>query len=49
MFLTRGLQAQCLVQLYLVSLLEHACAWLVEDGKQMGEQTDRLAGLLGAA
>jgi Transposase domain (DUF772) len=40
---------QFLIRLYLVSLLEHACAWLAEDRKQMGDQTDRLAGLLGVA
>jgi hypothetical protein len=35
---------QFLVRLYLVSLLEHACAWLAEDRKAQGEQTKRLAG-----
>jgi hypothetical protein len=27
---------QFLVRLYLVSLLEHACAWLAEDRKERG-------------
>lgn len=35
---------QFLVRLSLVSLLEHACAWLAEDRKPRREQTDRLAG-----
>ena len=40
---------QFLVRLSLVSLLEHACAWLAEDRKQFGEHPDRLAGVQGAA
>jgi len=40
---------QFLVRLYLVSLLEHACAWLAEDRKQMADQADCLAGLRGVA
>jgi len=40
---------QFLVRLYLVSLLEHACAWLAEDRKQRGEHTDSRAGLREAA
>jgi hypothetical protein len=33
---------QFLVRLYLVSLLEHACAWLAEDRKAVGEGADSL-------
>jgi hypothetical protein len=35
---------QFLVRLYLVSLLEHACAWRAADRQHQEEQTDRLAG-----
>jgi hypothetical protein len=40
---------QFLVRLSLVSLLEHARAWLAEDRKQRGEHTDCQAGLREAA
>jgi hypothetical protein len=40
---------QFLVRLYLVSLLEHAHAWLAEDRKLRGEHSDCRAGLRGAA
>jgi hypothetical protein len=40
---------QFLVRLSLVSLLEHARAWLAEDRKQRGEHTDGRAGLREAA
>lgn len=38
-----------LVRLYLVSLLEHACAWLTEDRKQLGEGPQGLTPSQGAA
>jgi hypothetical protein len=38
-----------LVRLYLVSLLEHACAWLAEERKARGEQATCLAGQQEAA
>jgi hypothetical protein len=40
---------QFLVRLYLVSLLEHACAWLAEDRKQLGDGPHRVTPSLGTA
>jgi hypothetical protein len=37
-----------LVRLYLVSIIEHAKAWLAEDRKQLGESGDDLAALIQA-